>query len=98
VRIFGLAISIFSNPRALGTGPVAREVEHDDIARHLAQPDDHASRAGAVRGAQAAGLIFSRAPECRYSTGIDPTDEAVAAAHGDALVRLLLGPGPTRAA
>jgi AcrR family transcriptional regulator len=40
----------------------------------------------------AAGLLFSQAPECRYVTGIDPTDEAVAEAHADALVRLLLGP------
>jgi TetR/AcrR family transcriptional regulator len=41
----------------------------------------------------AAGLLFSQAPECEYLTGIDPTDEAVAEAHADALVRLLLGPG-----
>jgi AcrR family transcriptional regulator len=40
----------------------------------------------------AAGLLFSQAPECQYVTGIDPTDEAVAEAHADALVRLLLGP------
>ena len=40
----------------------------------------------------AAGLLFSQAPECKYVTGIDPTDEAVAEAHADALVRLLLGP------
>lgn len=40
----------------------------------------------------AAGLLFSQAPECRYVTGIDPTDEAVAEAHADALVRMLLGP------
>ena len=40
----------------------------------------------------AAGLLFSQAPECEYVTGIDPTDEAVAEAHADALVRLLLGP------
>jgi len=41
----------------------------------------------------AAGLLFSQAPECKYVTGIDPTDAAVAEAHADALVRLLLGPG-----
>jgi hypothetical protein len=42
----------------------------------------------------AAGLLFSQAPECRYVMGIDPADEAVAEAHADALVRLLLtGPG-----
>ena len=43
----------------------------------------------------AAGLFFSQAPECRYVTGIDPTDEAVAEAHADAVVRLLLGPRST---
>lgn len=42
----------------------------------------------------AAGLLFSQAPECRYVTGVDPTDAAVAEAHADALVRLLLGPAP----
>ncbi len=40
----------------------------------------------------AAGLFFSQAPECRYVTGIDPTDETVAEAHADALVRMFLGP------
>lgn len=40
----------------------------------------------------AGGLVFSQAPECRYLTGVDPTSEAFAAAHADALVRLLLGP------
>jgi len=40
----------------------------------------------------AAGLFFSQAPECQYLRGVDPTDEAVADAHADALVRLLLGP------
>jgi len=40
----------------------------------------------------AAGLLFSQAPECEYVTGIDPTVEAVAEAHADAVVRLLLGP------
>ena len=40
----------------------------------------------------AAGLLFSQAPECAYVTGIDPTDEAFAEAHADAVVRLLLGP------
>jgi len=39
----------------------------------------------------AAGLFFSQAPECRYVTGVDPTDPSVADAHADALVRLLLG-------
>lgn len=37
----------------------------------------------------AAGLIFSQAPECRRITGIDPTDEAFATAHADAVIRLL---------
>ena len=41
----------------------------------------------------AAGLVFSQAAECRYLTGVDPTDERFAEAHADALVRLLLGPG-----
>ena len=40
----------------------------------------------------AAGLLFSQAPECRYVTGVDPSDETVAEAHADALVHLLLGP------
>jgi AcrR family transcriptional regulator len=40
----------------------------------------------------AAGLLFSQAPECAYVLGVDPTDPAVAEAHADALVRLLLGP------
>jgi AcrR family transcriptional regulator len=39
----------------------------------------------------AAGLVFSQAPECAYLTGVDPTDDAFATAHADALVRLLLG-------
>lgn len=39
----------------------------------------------------AAGLIFSQAPECKHVMGVDPADEAVAEAHADALVRLLLG-------
>jgi len=42
----------------------------------------------------AAGLLFSQAPECVYLSGVDPTDEDFAEAHADALVRILLGPGP----
>jgi AcrR family transcriptional regulator len=42
----------------------------------------------------AAGLLFSQAPECRYVMGVDPADDAVADAHADALIRLLLGPRP----
>ena len=42
----------------------------------------------------AAGLVFSQAPECAYVTGVDPTGDAFAAAHADALVQLLLGPPP----
>jgi TetR/AcrR family transcriptional regulator len=42
----------------------------------------------------AAGLIFSQAPECRHLHRVDPADEAVAEAHADALVRVLLGPAP----
>jgi AcrR family transcriptional regulator len=37
----------------------------------------------------AAGLIFSQAPECRYITGIDPTEPEFAERHADALIRLL---------
>jgi TetR/AcrR family transcriptional regulator len=37
----------------------------------------------------AAGLIFSQAPECRYITGIDPTDPEFAERHADGLMRLL---------
>ena len=40
----------------------------------------------------AAGLFFSQAPEVRYLMGVDPADPAVAEAHADALVRVLLGP------
>ncbi len=40
----------------------------------------------------AAGLLFSQAPECAYLTGVDPTAEGFAAAHADAVVRILLGP------
>ena len=39
----------------------------------------------------AAGLVFSQAPECRYLTGVDPTDPAFADAHADALIELLIG-------
>jgi hypothetical protein len=37
----------------------------------------------------AAGLIFSEAPECRYVTGIDPTQPEFAEQHADALIRFL---------
>lgn len=40
----------------------------------------------------AAGLLFSQGPECAYVTGVDPTTEAFAEAHADALVWILLGP------
>ena len=39
----------------------------------------------------AAGLVFSQAPECRYVTGVDPTDPEFAERHADALVQLLTG-------
>jgi hypothetical protein len=39
----------------------------------------------------AAGLIFSQTPECRYVTGVDPTDPEFAERHADALVELLTG-------
>ncbi len=45
----------------------------------------------------AAGLVFSQAPECKYVTGVDPTSDAFAAAHADALVRLLLPVSPATA-
>ena len=38
----------------------------------------------------AAGLVFSQAPECRYITGIDPTDPEFAERHADGLVQLLM--------
>ena len=41
----------------------------------------------------AAGLVFSQAPECARVHGVDPTSEAFANAHADALVELLIGPG-----
>ena len=37
----------------------------------------------------AAGLIFSEAPECRYLTGVDPTDPEFAEQHAEALIRVL---------
>jgi TetR/AcrR family transcriptional regulator len=37
----------------------------------------------------AAGLAFSQAAECRRVTGVDPTTDAFADAHADALLRLL---------
>ena len=37
----------------------------------------------------AAGLVFSQAPECRYVTGVDPTDPAFAAQHAESLIRML---------
>ncbi len=39
----------------------------------------------------AAGLIFSQAPECKYISGVDPTDPAFAERHADALLQLLTG-------
>jgi TetR/AcrR family transcriptional regulator len=41
----------------------------------------------------AAGLIFSQAPECKYVTGVDPTDPQFAERHADAVLRLLTGRG-----
>ncbi len=41
----------------------------------------------------AAGLIFSQAPECRYISGVDPTDSEFAERHADAVVQLLTGSG-----
>jgi len=37
----------------------------------------------------AAGLVFSQAPECRYLTGVDPTDPKFAERHADAVVALV---------
>ncbi|HEY2387688.1 MAG TPA: TetR family transcriptional regulator [Candidatus Binatia bacterium] len=39
----------------------------------------------------AAGLIFSNASECRYITGVDPTDPEFAERHADTLIALLSG-------
>ena len=39
----------------------------------------------------AAGLVFSQAPECRYITGVDPTEPDFADRHADALIELLIG-------
>lgn len=39
----------------------------------------------------AAGLIFSQAPECKYITGVDPTDSKFAERHADAVLQLLTG-------
>ncbi len=39
----------------------------------------------------AAGLIFSQAQECRRIMGVDPTTEAFAEAHADAVIRFLTG-------
>jgi AcrR family transcriptional regulator len=36
----------------------------------------------------AAGLVFSQAPECLRITGVDPTTDAFAEAHADALMRI----------
>jgi TetR/AcrR family transcriptional regulator len=41
----------------------------------------------------AAGLIFSQAPECKYVTGVDPTDPQFAERHADAVLQLLTGRG-----
>jgi TetR/AcrR family transcriptional regulator len=38
----------------------------------------------------AAGLVFSQAAECRRIMGVDPTNEAFADAHADAVVRLFV--------
>lgn len=43
----------------------------------------------------AAGLVFSQAPECFRMTGVDPTSEAFATAHAEALIRLFTGGAPT---
>ncbi len=37
----------------------------------------------------AAGLIFSQAPECRYVSGVDPTDAGFVERHADALMHFL---------
>ena len=48
----------------------------------------------------AAGLVFSQAAECRRVAGVDPTDDAFADAHADAVLALLTGraPAPPRGA
>jgi AcrR family transcriptional regulator len=39
----------------------------------------------------AAGLIFSNADECRYVSGVDPTEPGFAERHADTLLALLIG-------
>jgi TetR/AcrR family transcriptional regulator len=39
----------------------------------------------------AAGLIFSNADECRYISGVDPTEPGFAERHADTLLALLIG-------
>jgi AcrR family transcriptional regulator len=39
----------------------------------------------------AAGLIFSNAHECRYISGVDPTEPGFAERHADTLLALLIG-------
>jgi AcrR family transcriptional regulator len=46
----------------------------------------------------AAGLVFSQAPECLRITGVDPTTDAFAEAHADALIRIFTGTGPATTA
>ncbi|TMA80000.1 MAG: TetR/AcrR family transcriptional regulator [Deltaproteobacteria bacterium] len=42
----------------------------------------------------AAGLVFSQAPECRYLTGVDPTEPEFAEQHAEALITLFMGRRP----
>ncbi len=39
----------------------------------------------------AAGLVFSQAPECRYLTGVDPTEPEFAEQHAQVLITMLIG-------
>lgn len=75
------------------TEVVGAHLEHAQ-AEGLVAPVPPVSLRYIVLGA--AGLIFSQAPECKYLTGVDPTDAEFAERHADALIELLTG-GRTRA-
>jgi hypothetical protein len=67
---------------------VAQQVRQAQAEGRLA-PFSPASLHYIVLGA--AGLIFSNAPECRYVSGVDPTDPGFAEQHADTLLALLTG-------
>lgn len=63
------------------TGELGRALRTGPLGEHSA-PLQFYILVGAVT------LIFHQAPECQRLTGLDPTDEAMAQAHADALVAL----------